>query len=53
MLAIFTIQAEEILNDEKRPSTTKDSTENSEEGVMDILRSTVMVKRIVILMAAW
>ncbi|XP_046647945.1 organic cation transporter protein-like [Daphnia pulicaria] len=52
-MAIFTIQAEEILNDEKRPSTTKDSTENSEEGVMDILRSTVMVKRIVILMAAW
>ncbi|EFX66627.1 hypothetical protein DAPPUDRAFT_64502 [Daphnia pulex] len=38
---------------ENRTTTTMDSTENSEEGVMDILRSTVMVKRIVILMTAW
>jgi hypothetical protein len=52
-MAVFTIQSEEILIKENRTTTTMDSTENSEEGVMDILRSTVMVKRIVILMTAW
>jgi hypothetical protein len=51
-MAVFTIQSEEILIKENRTTTTMDSTD-SEEGVMDILRSTVMVKRIVILMTAW
>ena len=52
-MTVFTIKSEEILIEKNRTVTTRDSPQNSEEGIMDILRSTIMIKRTVILTAAW
>jgi hypothetical protein len=54
-MAVFIIQSGEMLAKENGNGATiaLDSPKNSDEGVMDILRSLVMIKRIAILMAAW
>lgn len=52
-MAVFIIQSEEMLVKENGNTIAIDSPKNSDEGVMDILRSLVMIKRIAILMAAW
>jgi hypothetical protein len=52
-MTVFIIQSEEMLVKENGNTIAIDSPKNSDEGVMDILRSLVMIKRIAILMAAW
>ena len=52
-MAVFIIQSEEMLVKENENTIAIDSPKYSDEGIMDILRSLVMIKRIAILMAAW